>query len=132
MSTIIMVWEAEVTFSPCCCAQDGVPGHIVGEDGEDPGRRFGRLCRQRRELRVGGIVGEVFPFVGGVRAQGRGEAALPARLISAAAGPAGNPDFQQVSDVFNHGVRTHVMSVFQPCHKQQGPGRGNAACLSQL
>ena len=63
MSTIIMVWEAEVTFSPCCCGQVRVAADVVGQDGQDPGGRFRRFAGQLGELGVRGIVGEVFPFL---------------------------------------------------------------------
>ncbi|MCY1250660.1 hypothetical protein D9M72_643190 [compost metagenome] len=107
----------------------GISCDVVGKDGEDPGRRLGRLGSQLGEFGVRGIVGEIFPFLRGVRAQRGRKAAFRSRLVAPATGPSGHPDFHEAGDVFNHGVWTHVMRVFQPCRKQQGVWPGREACL---
>ncbi len=105
---------------PVLLGQETVPGGVVGENRDDPGWGFRCLGHQLGEFGMGGIMGEVDPVPVGVGSKDRREAALVAGLVAPAAGPAGYPDFQQVGDVFNHGVRSHVMRVFQRCHKQQG------------
>ena len=115
---------------PILLAQKRVAGHVVGEDGEDPGWHFGRLCRQRGELRLGRDRRRSIPIRGWCPREGpRGTGPLCASHIRGSR-PIRQPRFPAGEWCLQPWRQDSCDERIPAVPQATGGGPGKGACLS--